>query len=271
MADVDATIAALQTQLAALTTQITELQDGRSSASSSVSHAKLLDIGATSDPTSVPKFTALADIKHDSRNPVRREPHFPIDPQLIDLKGSRGYEAVAEGGVPAMLHEYRHHASYSSYNFDYLEAFKQLVPAVQDDELRKSFCVVLTGLNEVQRRVTNRLDFLRLYGEKRFSEPGLVHAVEQAIVGTADLPVSSSDVLDAVSSYRAQAQKIAIKQGASLDQSQQSWQGRGRGRGHPGRQFRQQQQQPGTSRDPYPLRNRAQQPQQQQHQQQQPQ
>jgi hypothetical protein len=162
-------------------------------------------------------FKQLADMKHDIRNPVRREAHFPVDPQLIDLKGSRGYEAVAEGGVGAMLHEYRHHASYSSYLYDYLAALEQLIAGISDNDQRQSFCVVLTGLREVQRRITNRLDFLKIYGEKRNVEPGLVSAVEQAIVGTADLPVSSADVLEAVSSYRAQAQKIAIKQGAVHD------------------------------------------------------
>ena len=266
MAEPNVEIVALQTQVAELRLKLSELEQSKvvSSSSPSVSRVKVIEISAASDTAGIPKFEQLGDVKHDIKNPIRREAHWPVDPQLVDLKGSRGYEAVAQGGVPSMVFEYHHHASYNSFNFDYIEALRQLIPAVSDDGLRKSFCVVLTGLCEVQSKITNRLDFLKVYGEKRFSEPGLVTAVEQAIVGTADLPVSSSDVLGAVASYRSQVQRVAIKQGAIQDYSH-PWQGRGRGRGQPGRQFRQQQQQQqAPGRDPYPLRNRQQQQQQQQ-------
>jgi len=277
MADAEATIADLQTHIAQLTEELAQLQQQRasdtaSSSSGPVSKVKVLDIAATSDASSVPKFKRLSDIPHVASNPVRREAHFPVDPQLIDLKGSRGYEAVAQGGVPSMLHEFRHHASYFSYLYDYTAAFEQLIPGVASNELRTSLCVVLTGLREAQRHINNRLDFLKVFGEKRHSDPGLVLAVEQSIVGTADLPVSSTDILGAVGDYRSQYQKLAIKQGAVFDLPPPPWQGRGRGRGQSGRPGRQQQQgrqqqDQLPSSSGYNLRSRGQQQQQQQQQQ----
>lgn len=89
--------------------------------------------------------------------------------------------------------------------------------------------------------------------EHRFSEPGLVAAVENAIASTADLPVTSSTVLDAVVSYRDKKTTTAIKQGAANDCSL-SGQGRGSGRGRRGRQGQQQQQ---GGRHPYNTRQQA--------------
>ncbi len=128
MADADATIAALQTQVAAFSEQLTLLQqqkasEAASSSSGPVSNVKVLAIAATSDTSSIPRFKQLGDVPHVDSNPIRRATHFPVDPQLIDLKGSRGFEAVAEGGVPSMLHEYRHHASFYSYLHDYTAAY----------------------------------------------------------------------------------------------------------------------------------------------------
>jgi len=89
--------------------------------------------------------TRLTDIPHLASNPVARPPFFPVEPTLLDLKGSRGYEAVGAGGVGAMLIEYQHHASYFSFSYDYIGVLEQLVAGVADDQLRRSFCVVLAG------------------------------------------------------------------------------------------------------------------------------
>ena len=196
----------------------------------------------------------LSDIPLLGSNPVVRAPFFPEEPTLLDLKGSRVYEAVAAGGVGAMLYEYQHHVSYSSYLFDYIGALEQLVPGVTDDQLRRSFCVVLAGLEAVRDKFQARLDYLKVYGEHRYSEPGLVQAVQHSILGSADLPVSFSTVLTAVEGYRAQQQKQAIKQGAAFDLGGE--QGRGRGRGYRGRQSRGQQHQQGRE-EPYILRPRG--------------
>jgi hypothetical protein len=170
---------------------------------------------------------------------------------MLDLRTDRGYIAVAQGGVGAMLHEYRWWASISSYLHDDIAELARIIPAVQDEAQRTAFAVVQTRLAASLALGVTRLDFLKIFGEHRDREPGLVAAVENAIAGTADLPVTSSSVLGAVASYRDKKTTTAIKQGASNDYNL-AGQGRGGGRGRRGRLGQQQQQQGG--RHPYNTR-----------------
>jgi hypothetical protein len=154
-----------------------------------------------------------------------------------------------------MQHEYRWAASSFSYLRDSVAELERIIPAFQNEAQRRALAVLLVHFSSVLALMEKRLDFLKLFGEHRFSEPGLVAAVENAIAGTADLPVTSSTVLDAVVSYRDKKTTTAIKQGASHDYSL-SGQGRGSGRGRRGRQGQQQQQQQG-GRHPYQTRQQA--------------
>jgi hypothetical protein len=150
-----------------------------------------------------------------------------------------------------MQYEYRWSASAFSYLKDSVAELERIIPAVQAEPQRRAFSVLRVQFSSVLALMEKRLDYLKLFGEHRSSEPGLVAAVENAIAGTADLPVTSSTVLDAVVNYRDKKTTTAIKQGASLDYNM-SGQGRGSGRGRRGRQGQQQQQQGG--RHPYNTR-----------------
>ncbi|WIA33878.1 hypothetical protein OEZ86_006978 [Tetradesmus obliquus] len=72
-------------------------------------------------------------------------------------------------------------------------------------------------LEGVPALMEQRLDYLKVFGEHKVREPGLVAAVENAIAGKSDLPVTSITVLDAVANFRDKKVTTAIKQGASRD------------------------------------------------------
>jgi hypothetical protein len=152
-----------------------------------------------------------------------------------------------------MQHEYRWSASAFSYLKDSVAQLERIIPALRQEAERRAFAVLLVHFSSVLTLMEKRLDFLKLFGEHRTSEPGLVQAVENAIAGTADLPITSSTVLDAVVNYRDKKTITAIKQGASMDYNM-SGQGRGSGRGRRGRQGQQQQQ---GGRHPYNTRQQA--------------
>ncbi|WIA09479.1 hypothetical protein OEZ85_008880 [Tetradesmus obliquus] len=154
-----------------------------------------------------------------------------------------------------MLHEYRWSASAFSYFKDTVVEMKRIIPALQDEAQRRAFSVLLAQFEGVLALMEQRLDYLKVFGEHKFREPGLVAAVENAIAGKSDLPVTSSTVLDAVASFRDKKVTTAIKQGASRDYTAEQ-QGRGSGRGRRDRTGQQQQQQQG-GRHPYNTRQQA--------------
>lgn len=245
-----ANIEALQAEIVALKNEVARM--------STRTEDRATPIRASEPPFVVPSAstnvqlpTAVGEIPHVADNPVPRYANAPKLASLLDLRMDRGFVAVSQGGSAAMQHEYRWSASAFSYLKDGVAELERIIPALQDEAQRKGFTVVRVQLGSVVALMEKRLDFLKLFGEHRSSEPGLVQAVENAIAGTADLPVTSSTVLDAVVSYRDKKTTTAIKQGASSDYNM-SGQGRGSGRGRRGRQGQQQQQQGG--RHPYNTR-----------------
>uniref|UniRef100_A0A383W9Q6 Uncharacterized protein n=1 Tax=Tetradesmus obliquus TaxID=3088 RepID=A0A383W9Q6_TETOB len=91
---------------------------------------------------------------------------------------------------------------------------KRIIPALQDEAQRRAFSVLLAQLEGVLALMEQRLDYLKVFGEHKFREAGLVAAVENAIAGKSDLPVTSSTVLDAVANFMDKKVTTAIKQGA---------------------------------------------------------
>jgi uncharacterized small protein (DUF1192 family) len=246
-----ASVEALQAELAALKNEVARL--------STHSEDRATPIQASEPPIAVPPAStnvrlpsAVGVIPRVVDNQVPRYANAPKTASLLDLRMDRGFVAVSQGGSAAMQHEYRWSASAFSYLKDGVAELERIIPALQDEAKRKGFTVVRVQLGSVLSLMEKRLDFLKLFGEHRSSEPGLVQAVENAIAGTADLPVTSSTVLDAVVSYRDKKTTTAIKQGASMDYSM-SGQGRDSGHGRRGRQGQQQQQQQG-GRHPYNTR-----------------
>ena len=245
--EMQAEITALKNEIARLSTRIEDR------ASSSRASEPPVVVPPASANVILP--SAVGDIPHVKDNPVPRLANAPITPTLLDLRMDRGFVAVSQGGSASMQYEYRWSASAFSYLKDVVAEQERIIPAVQDDAQRKAFAVLQVQFKGVLGLMEKRLDYLKLFGEHRSSEPGLVAAVENAIAGTADLPVTSSSVLDAVASYRDKKTSTAIKQGASNDYNL-SGQGRGSGRGRRGRLGQQQQQQGG--RHPYNTRHSSQ-------------
>ena len=224
-------------------------------AGASSSRAPEPSVAVPAASTNVRLPSAVGDVPHVAENPVPRAAHLPKTPVLFDMRMDRGYLAVSQGGSPAMLHEYRWSASAFSYFKDTVVEMERIIPALQDEAQRRAFSVLLAQFKGVLALMEQRLDYLKVFGEHKFREPGLVAAVENAIAGKSDLPVTSSTVLDAVASFRDKKVTTAIKQGASRDYTAEQ-QGRGSGRGRRDRTGQQQQQQQG-GRHPYNTRQQA--------------
>jgi hypothetical protein len=170
----------------------------RDALAKSLAGAKAKEAGPKEYPVSATATAAkLEDASHCESNPVQRPRGAALTCARLDLAQERGFLAVCKAGA-AVKYEYENWAPVVSYLFDARECLVQQcnVQAVPEAE-RKGIAVGLTALDAVLEYSIERLDLLKLKGEK-VSQPLLVEAVTELLEGPNQLPITSSSVKKAM-------------------------------------------------------------------------
>jgi hypothetical protein len=142
--------------------------------------------------------TKLEDITHREDNPVQRPRGAAVTCAKLDLEQERGFLAVSKAGAATRL-EYTSWAPAVSYLHDAVACLVEQcnAPTVPEAQ-RKAIAVGLSALEAVLGYSVERLDLLKLKGEKN-SQPLLVEAVTELMEGHGqELPISSSNVKKAL-------------------------------------------------------------------------